>query len=189
MEVVKIMFTDPVEATSSQLWLSALVFLLIALIGVWILSRRVDRDRFRKLRWYLVAAAVLFWSAFAILLVQAFWDSYYQYFYPEWIRGGGILVYVPLIYGLSALAFHWLALRLPGNPILIFFLLCGIESILEHLWGIVGMDILNIPMFEEASVFDILVIAVPEYIFYWCLVIVLALFLARVGHWLRKITT
>jgi len=170
---------ETTKATSGQLWLSALVFLVLDLVLVWFLTKRVDRERFRALKWHLVLAAVLFWSVVAVFLVQSFWESYYDHFYPGWIQGGGILVYVPVVYGLCALAFHWLSLCIRGNPIVNFMLLCGIESVLEHLWGIVRMHILEIPMLQEAGTVDILVVAVPEYVFYWCLVIGFALLLHK----------
>ncbi len=175
-----------VEATSATLWLSALAFLMLDLFFYWIINRQIDRTRFRKLRWYLVLGAALFWGAFAIFLLQAFWESYYAHFYPSWFRGVGILVSAPVIYGFCALAFHWLSQRIPGNPILIFLLLGAVESILEHLWGIIRLRILEVPMFEDAATLDILAVAVPEYIFYWCLVILIASILQKFLDWIRK---
>ncbi len=142
---------------------------------------------FQELRRTLVVAAAVFWSLFSLVLVLFFWEPYYQYIYPGWFRLGGILVFVPLLYGLFAYAFHWLAFRLPGIPLITFCLLAGIESVIEHVAGIYGLKILQVPILQEASPASILAFAFPEYIFYWCIVIFLAA-LGKVGwqKWKRS---
>ena len=163
--------------TSETFWTSAALFAAIDVAFILVLTWRVKPPRFRELKWLLVGTAAFLWSAFSLVLVEEFWDSYYQHFYPGWFRSGGIYFLVPLLYGLFALAFHWLALRLPGNPIVAFSLLGGAESVLEHIWGVFGFRILDVPALQEASPISILVFSFPEYILYWCVVISLAVLL------------
>ena len=168
------MTLENLAISSEQFWTSAALTALIDTVFIFFLIRLVKPARFRELRWTLVGTAAASWSIFSIVLVWAFWDSYYQHFFPGWFRSGGILLYVPLLYGCFALAFHWLALHLPGNPVVIFCLLGGVESILEHVGGIYAFKILDIPALREASPISILAFSFPEYILYWCVVISLA---------------
>jgi hypothetical protein len=159
---------------SEQLWMDTVVIALVDVAFIAFLTWRIKPSRFRELKWTLAVTAAVFWSAFGIVLVSVFWNTYYRYFFPGWLRSGGILLFVPALYGSFALAFHWLALRAPGNPILNFCLLGGLESLIEHLWGIYGLKILEIPLIQQASPASILAFAFPEYIFYWCIVIGIA---------------
>lgn len=154
--------------------MSSIIIALIDAAFILLLTWLIKPARFRELKWPLSASAAFFWSIFGIALVLIFWNSFYQYFYPGWFHFGGILVFVPVLFGALALAFHWLALRMPGNPILAFCLLGGLESIFEHIWGIYGLKILDVPMLQDATPASILAFSFPEYIFYWCFVISLA---------------
>jgi hypothetical protein len=162
------------KVLSEQFWMSAVIMALVDAAFIAFLTWRIKPPRFRELKWPLAGTAAIFWSIFGIVLVSVFWNTYYQYFFPGWFRSGGILLYVPILYGVFALAFYWLALRAPGNPILNFCLLSGLESLIEHLGGIYGLKILEIPLLQQASPASILAFAFPEYIFYWCIVFSIA---------------
>ena len=170
--------------TSEQFFWSGIVIAFIDAVLILLLVWRLKPARFKALNWTLVGTAAVFWSLFGVILVRVFWDSYYRYFYPTGFRSGGILLFVPLVYGLLALIYHTAALRLPGNPIVAFCLLGGVGSILEHAWGIYGFRILVVPVLQDASPLSILFFAVPEYIFYWCLVIGLAALVQSSRRWL-----
>jgi hypothetical protein len=168
------MTPENTKVLAEQLWMDAVIVTLVDAAFIAFLTWRVKPSQFRQLKWMLAGTAAVFWTIFGIVLVSIFWNTYYQYFYPGWFRSGGILLFVPIIFGVNALAFHWLAVRAPGNPILNFCLLGGLESLLEHLWGIYGLKILEIPLLKQTSPASILAFAFPEYIFYWCLVISIA---------------
>ncbi len=165
---------ENVQVSSSDFWISAIAALLIDLILLRLLTWKISPPRFRELRWSLVVVAAFLWSLFAVLLVAVFWDAYYRYFYPGWFRSGGVLVFVPLCFGTLAFVFHWVAIRTPGNPILMFCLLGGAESLAEHVWGIYGFRILDVPLLRSASPVSVLAFSFPEYILYWCVVIGIA---------------
>jgi hypothetical protein len=157
--------------TSEMLWTDAVCIALVDVAFVLILNRCVKPSGFRRLKWSLAGAAAVFWGLFCLILVEALWNTYYRYFYPDWLGPGGVLLSAPVLGGVLALAFRWLALRAPGNPILAFCLVAGLESMLEHLWGIYGMRILDVPMLRSASAAAVLAFAFPEYLLYWCVVI------------------
>lgn len=180
------MASGNVQALSSQLfWISAAVTALVDVILVGFLSSRLTSTHFRQLKWTLVGTATVFWGVFAIILMSAFWDTYYRFFFPPWLRAGGILLFVLPLYGFFAWAFHWLALRLPAHPIVSFCVMAGVESVLEHLWGLYSLKILEVPLLREASPLSILAFAFPEYVLYWCIVIGIAALLQK--GWSRLI--
>jgi hypothetical protein len=174
------------KVLSEQLWMDSVIIALVDVAFVWLLTWRIKPSRFRDLKWALVGTAAIFWSIFGIVLVLVFWGTYYHNFFPGWFRSGGILLFVPILYGAFALVFHWLALRVPGNPILNFCLLAGLESLLEHLWGIYGLKILEVPILQEASPASILTFSFPEYIFYWCIVISIAVLFQNGWRWWKN---
>jgi hypothetical protein len=123
---------------------------------------------------------------FATACLRGFWDLYYRYFYPGWVRWLAPLD--ALLYGAIALALWWLALHLPGNPVVNFALLGGLESVLEHLLGIYGLGILDkVPILQGVSPASALVFAFFEYIFYWSVVLGIAGLLGRGWQWWRPL--
>jgi hypothetical protein len=163
-----------IHLTSATFWQSALVAAVISVAILALLAWQVKRQQFRRLRWALAAAGALCWGGAGIILYQLFWDSYFQYFASGWLRSGGVLAIMLPVGAGMALLFHWIALRLPGSPVISFCLLGGLESILEHLWGFYRLKILDVPMLQGVSPASVLAFAIPEYIIYWGVVITLA---------------
>lgn len=137
---------ENVKISSGQFWMSAVITAMTDLIFIAILIWRMKSSHFRDLQWILVGAAALFWSTFGIFLMVAFWDTYYHHFFPNWFRSGGILLFVPTLFGAFALAFH-----VPGNPIVTFCLLGGTESLVEHLWAFVTSRFLKSPSCKKPA--------------------------------------
>jgi hypothetical protein len=75
--------------SSEQFWINSIIVALIDVAFVSFLVWRIRPSRFRELKWSLALTAAVFWSVFGIFLVAIFWDSYYRYIYPGWLRGGG----------------------------------------------------------------------------------------------------
>lgn len=160
--------------TSSHFWISGLITAVIAAAGIFFLTRWISRERFARLRWAFVLAAMLFWSALGLVLIQLTWESYYQSFASSWMQNGGNLIVTIPMSAVLALLFHWIALRLPWHPVLTVCLLGGVESILEHLVGIFSWKILEIPMLQGVDPLSVLAFAFPEYMVYWGVVLGLA---------------
>ena len=181
------MIPENFQVLSEHFWMSSVIIALVDVAFVLLLAWRIKPSHFRELKWTLVGTAAILWSIFSVVLVSIFWNRYYQYFFPSWFRSGGILLYVPILYGIFALAFHWLALRMAGNPLVNFCFLAGLESVLEHLWGFYGLKILEVPILQNASPISILVFSFPEYIFYWCVIISAAVLFQSGWRWSTKL--
>lgn len=162
-----------IQLTSQDLWRSALAAGGLAALALGLLARTLSRARFAQLRWPLAGAAALFWVGLAAVMYGVFWEAYYRYFMPAAGALAGTLLAAPLGAGL-ALLFHALALRLPGNPVVTFGLLNGLEAWLEHLWGIYVFKILAVPLLQGVSPASVLAFAFPEYVLYGCAICLLA---------------
>lgn len=168
-----------VKATSELYWASALVAALIDVGFVVLLAWRIRPQWFRQLKSALVVAAVIFWSSLWAWVLWSFWECCYSYVFPGWARW---LIPLPygLLFGSSGLALWWLALRLPGNPVAGFCLIGGLVSLPGHLWAIYGRRMLEkVPLLQGVSPSSALVFGVPEFIFYWSVIVVIATLLRR----------
>jgi hypothetical protein len=174
------------EVSSGQFWMSAGVTLIVAVTCMAFLAWRISPARFREMRTALVITAAVSWGIFSLVLVNVFWEIYYRTIFPAWSRSAWLLLLSSLLYGFFALAFHWLALRLPGHPLVNFCLLAGFEALLEHLWGFYGLKVLEVPLLRQASPLSILAFSFPEYIFYWCVIISLAALVRVAGARYRQ---
>ena len=161
------------SVTSDTFWSSALFVAIIDLVLVSLLVWRISPSHFRELQWAIVGSAATFWTLLSAGVLWGTWDTYYRYFFPEVTR------WLPPLLGLlcAAIGFvlYQLAVRLPGNPVITLMLLAGVESLLEHLWGIYGLGILDkVPMLQNASAESVLVFAFFEYILYWSVILGIA---------------
>jgi hypothetical protein len=152
---------------------------IIALILVGLLAWRVKPFTFRSLRWQSMGiASALFWSVLATVLISFAWDLYYSLFVPPWYRLAAPLGAI-LLYSVLGLGMRWVALKLPGHPVITFCLLGGLESIPEHAVGIYRFNILQIPLLQGDSPLAIFIFAYFEYVIFWGIVLLLALGLER----------
>ena len=186
-----------IKISSETFWLCALVTVLVDVGLVLFLARRIRPDCYRRLHWAVVLAAAVFWVSYGLLLFALTWESYYAKFLPDPVdRSLARSLLELLIYPPIGLLLWWLALRLPGSPVVNFCLLGGLQALPEHLWGIYGLDMLErVPFLQEASPASVLAFAVPEYVLYWGSVLSLALLLQsgwqgcrrrwRLGVWRR----
>jgi hypothetical protein len=168
-----------VKVTSEILWKGALIFALIDVVFVSVLTRRIKLVRFLQIKWALmVTMAVFFTLIWGILASYVFWDSVYHYFFPEWSRW-----FIPPVYGLlfsaAGLLFWWIALKLPGNAVINFCLLGGFWGMITHLWAIHRGILEKPPLLQGASSVAAVVIAIFEFMFYWCIVLSIASLLKR----------
>jgi hypothetical protein len=92
------------------------------------------------------------------------------------------------LYFLLGLLLRWAALRLPGNPIISFCLLGGLESVPEHAIAIYRFHILQIPFLQDTTAAAIFILAYFEYVVYWSLALCLAIAVDRLLSHIRKRT-
>lgn len=157
-----------------------------ALIIVGLLVWRLKPAAFRSISWQTIGvASALFWGLLAFLLISNAWGVYYSLFTPSWYRFAAPLGAV-IIYALVGITFRWAALQLPGNPVIWFCLLGGLESIPEHTIAIYRFDILQIPILQGSSATSIFIFAFFEYAIYWGLALALAVGIDRLLRLLHK---
>jgi hypothetical protein len=103
-------------------------------------------------------------------MVCFFWEPVYHYVFPEWARW-----VIPPIYGVVFAAvgwlFYWLALRLPGNPVVNLCFLGGLWGMITHIWAIYRGILDKPPMLQGASPVAAAVMPIFEFIFYWCVIL------------------
>jgi hypothetical protein len=166
------------QLTSRQVWLSTLLCGGLGLVVLLPLLIAFQDSAFERAALATVGAAALFWGVLAAVSVFGFWELYYRFFYPTWIRW--LVPLDVLLYGAIGLGLWWLALRLPGPAPLGFALLGGIEGVAEHLVGIYGLRILDkVPWLHGLAPLPVLVFSFFEYALYWAVVGWLALGLSQ----------
>jgi len=173
------------KVTSEILWRGALIFSLIDIVFIIVLTRFIKPEKFRQMKWTLVATMVVFFTAlWGILAAYYFWDPVYGFFFPEWSRW-----LIPPVYGLlfsvAGLLFWWIALRVPGNVVINFCLLGGLWGMVTHLWAVYRGILVKPPMLQGASPVAAVVIAIFEFMFYWCITLSIASLLQCGRKWLR----
>jgi hypothetical protein len=78
-----------------------------------------------------------------------------------------------LLDGVLALLFWWLALRLPGNPVVNLMLLGGLESFPGHLHAI-QLGILATPLLKNVNAASALTFGFFEFVFYWSVILAIS---------------
>jgi hypothetical protein len=174
-----------IQLTSDALWQDAGIAALIDAAFLFLILRLIRPERFFQIRLPVVVSAGVVWGILGVLLVRTYWAGYYQYFYPSWMGEWGIYILGPAIGVVNAIIFYWIASWFRSRPVPVFFTLVGIEAILEHLVGIYRFHIMEIPGVQGVSPLSMLVFSVPEYIFYWGIILLLAFLIWR-GYYLFK---
>jgi hypothetical protein len=172
--------TEPPLATSALLWRATLIAALVDIPLLIIIARSVSSDLFAKLKWYLAASAsavyAALWGTFGSVY---FWESVYSAIFPLWFRW-----YLPVAYGLLfgalAVAFWRLGLIAPRWQAVWFTVLGGLASIAGHSIGI-GRGLLRVPLLAQVSALSALAFGVFEFVFYWSVIVGLAIAMRCVG--------
>ncbi len=157
---------DTPHLTSDLLWRSAWITALIDTPLVLLVARFVSADLFRRLKWYLVVTAFVFYAAlWASVASVTYWDAVYQAVFPSWSRwllplGAGLLN------GSVALLFWRLGTLARRLQAVWFVLLGGLWSLVGHAVGI-SRGLMSVPILAEASIASALVFGIFEFIFYW----------------------
>ncbi len=116
---------DPTNSpvTNKDIWGSTAVFAIIGfLLLLPLLFLYPDADFMQSPR-AVIAASGIFWGILSVVAFRAFWDLYYQHFYPSWV-----LPLAPLnifTYAVFGLVMCFLATRFNTLPVLVFILLGG----------------------------------------------------------------
>ncbi len=167
--------------TSAMFWWSAVVLLIVDIGFLMFLAQRIQPGRFRRLCWPLAAASAIVWSVLWTAALWAYWSLWSSYVFPTWARWAA--PFSGVIFGIIAMAFWWLAARLPGHPAVIFPLLGVVLSLPAHSFGIYKLQVLTkVPLVEGASPVSVLVFGTLEHILYWSIALSFSLLLSRWMH-------
>lgn len=168
------------QITHQDLQFSTLLFFVLGLAALLPLVFVFDDAAFRQTSIQIGLASALFWFILAGFAIIFFWDIYYSYIFPAWFRG--FMTLNIFLYTGIGLAMWWVAIQFPGPSILIFVILGGIEGVIEHIYGISFLRILEkVPWLKGLNPTQVLIFSFFEYVFYWSLVAWIAFFLFWLG--------
>jgi len=173
---------EGIKVTSEILWRAAMLFALFDFVLVAYLSRFIEPEHFRRMKWPVTVITGIFWVLIWLAMVLFFWEPVYHYVFPSWSRW----ILPPLfgiLFGFVGLLFWWLAMHLKGNPVTNFCLLGGLWGMITHILAIQRGLLEKPPMLQEAGVIAASVMPIFEFIFYWCVILGLTM------KWLRKSKT
>ncbi len=169
------MAADPAAVVTSELlWKAAVVAAALDAPLVVLVARGVPAEKFRALKWPLVAAAALVWAfIWGTVGSVVYWDAVYAHVFPRWSRWLLPLQF-GLLYGALSLLFWRASLAAPRWPAAWFVVLGGLVSVPGHAIGI-GRGLLRVPMLARASAASALTFGVFEFVVYWCVIVGVAL--------------
>jgi hypothetical protein len=172
---------------TSALWLGTLYFAAIDAVFIPILAWRIKSATFHRFKWALGITTAIFWSTLWTWALVNFWDSVYHYVFPAWAHW-----LIPPTFGLLyagiSLLIWWLAVRLRGNAVVNFCLLGGLWGMITHLFA-VSIGIVTKPLvLQGAAPVAAVIIAIFEFMFYWCIILTVAVLLHHVWRGLRHIS-
>lgn len=162
------------QVTSELYWIATFVTAIIDVVFVTLLAWCIRSARFRQLKNFLAGSAIIFWAGLWtwVMTNRFIWETCYQYIFPPWARWIMPPV-MAVLDGVLALLFWWLALRVPGNPVVNLMLLGGLESFPGHLRAI-QVGILETPLLRDVSAASALTFGFFEFVFYWSVILATA---------------
>ena len=162
-----------IKITTALLYQGALAFALLDLVFVSLLFWRIKEETFLQLKWSLVIAAALVWYGIWSWAIGNFWEPVYSYVFPAWAQTWAPWIAF-VVAGTVVLGLWELSIRANGKMILIYCLTGGALGSLTHIWAVTRGIVTGPPMLQGASPMAAVVIAFFEYIFYWCVILLLA---------------
>jgi hypothetical protein len=147
----------------------ALIFAILDLILAVILVWRIKPQTFRLFKWELLTVTALFWCGLWFWVFANFWETVYQYVFPAWTRWLMPFFQAALTTAVAALAWRQ-SLRFRMNPLITYLLFGGLWGMVSHLLAVSRGIVDRPPMLQGASPFSAVIIAIFEFVFYWCII-------------------
>jgi hypothetical protein len=168
----------PFPITSNFYWISALIAALIDIPLVWYTRNKFKLgEHIHRYKGYIIVASGIFWASLTTFLIIVAGDFYYSHFLEVSTSGQRFLMVIEstALYSLLAWLFYSIALKTSFDLVWNFVVLGGLESLIEHMWGIYRLGILErVILFRDISAESVLAFSIPEYISYWCTALLLA---------------
>lgn len=162
------------QATTNIYWISALILIFFDSAIVLVLTRMIKPSRFSQIQWEIVIATAVFFSSLWSFVLTWGWSWFYSYIFPTWIPP--LAPTFGLVYAVIGYAMYRLAKYLPGNPVVYFCVLGGVEGFITHLWVVFGIGVIEkVPMMHGVSQASVLIFATFEKTFYWSIILLMAL--------------
>ncbi len=160
--------------TERDVWLSTLVFGGIGILLSLPLISLYSDERFTIAVRSIAIGSAVFWGIMSFGLMGRYWDIYYRYIYPDWMRS--IRLSNILLYAAIGLGMWKLALVFENHFVLVFCALGGLEGIAEHVFAVYGLHVLEkVPFLRGLKPFPVILFSFVEYIVYWSVVAWVAL--------------
>lgn len=173
---------EDIKVTTLTLWTGTLLFAIIDAGYVPFLSWKIKPAKFLRLKRTLVLTTAVFWCALWTWAVFYYWDSVYRYVFPDWARW-----LVPPAQGLLAVGVSLLMWRIaissPGKSVLLFCILGGLWGMITHIFAVQRGIVNKPPMMAGASPTAAVIVAIFEFIFYWCVILSIASILYSADRW------
>lgn len=171
-------------ATSELYWLSAALLTVVDLSALYCLSQCVPASRFRKAGSEIAVVSLLFWGGLwgALMVNDTVWEWCYCYIFSEVDRWRMPLL-MAVLFSLVGVGMWWLSTRLPINPVLTFAALGALVSLPDHFYAIFVKKVLETPMLAQVSTASAVVFGIFEFVFYWILIMSIAIFARSVHEW------
>lgn len=163
-----------IRITTGLLLQGALFFAVIDVILVAGLAWRIRPAVFRQLRVPVIITTAVFWWLLWFVVLNLFWEIVYRYLFPQWSRWLLPFFHAALTAFVASLAWR-LSWRLRMSPVAAYCLLGGLWGILSHIWAVWLGVVDKPPMLQGASPLAAIGMAFFEFIFYWCVILIIAL--------------
>ncbi len=167
------MIPEGAKITTQVLIWGTIMFAAMDSFMVPLLAWRIRNEVFARMKTPLLIVTGFFWFGMWMWMVTGFWEPVYRFVFPGWARW-----VIPPVYGLLftgvCLVFIWLAKKLGGRHAFNFLLLGGLWGMCTHLLAVELGIVSKPPPLQGASPVAAVVIAIFEFIFYWCIITIIA---------------
>lgn len=164
---------EGLRATTSLLWRATILLSVVAAALAPLVVKMVPRERFAKLKTHVVGATFLVWLAIWSVMVVAYWQSVYAYFFPAWSRWA-LPVFMAIGFAAASSVLWHLACRFERWPAVAFLLLGAMLGPVTHTWAVLRGIVMKPPLLQGASPVAAISISAPEFAIYFTIILYLA---------------
>ena len=116
------------------------------------------------------------------MLNDYIWEGSYCYIYTE-VQRWAMPPLMATLYGGLGYAMWWASKKLRWHPVVTFAVLGAALSIPDHFYAITVKGLLETPLLKEVSNASAFVFGIFEFVFYWILIISIAIVVRSAIEW------